>query len=42
MMTNEERINMMYKRISVLKARGETMNAGIINKIMRKIRMLDK
>ena len=39
-MTNADKINAINLRINILKARGETMNANIINKLERKKRAL--
>ena len=39
-MTNEFKIAMINNRINLLKSRGETMNAHIINKLERKKRAL--
>ena len=40
-MTNADRIKALDVRIAVLKARGESMNARIINKCIRKRRALE-
>ena len=39
-MTNTNKINQINIRIDLLKSRGETMNARIINKLERKKRAL--
>ena len=41
-MTNQEKIDKNNIRINILRERGETMNARIINKLIRKNRALEK
>lgn len=40
-MTNQDKINAINLRIELLKSRGETVNAHIINKLLRRRRKLE-